>query len=333
MVGSVHHIAWRTPDDAQQGQWLDELSKLHYGVSPVMDRKYFHSIYYREPGHILFEIATDPPGFAVDEAPDKLGSHLVLPAWLEPERASLEAVLPPLTLPEVTAGDSVMSSAIILLHGRGGSAADILGLREEFGFDAVKYFAPEAAGHSWYPYSFLAPLERNEPWLTQSLAKVGETVAVAESQGMARENIVIAGFSQGACLATEFVARNAGRFGGLIAFTGGLIGPPGTGFRYGGSLEGTPAFLAAGDPDPHVPWQRVEESAKVLTQMGAAVTLKRYPGLPHTIARDEIEEAKKLIAGVLVAPGFIPSVSGARQPELGHFAGKVARCSILFERK
>jgi glyoxalase family protein len=103
LVGSVHHIAWRTADDAQQIEWLDELSRLRYGVSPVMDRKYFHSIYYREPGSILFEIATDPPGFAVDEAPEKLGSHLVLPAWLEPERAQLKAVLPPLSLPEIPA--------------------------------------------------------------------------------------------------------------------------------------------------------------------------------------------------------------------------------------
>ena len=103
LVGSVHHIAFRTADDVQQGQWRDELSKLRYGVSPVMDRKYFHSIYYREPGSILFEIATDPPGFAVDEAAETLGSHLVLPAWLEPERAQLEAVLPPLTLREVPA--------------------------------------------------------------------------------------------------------------------------------------------------------------------------------------------------------------------------------------
>ncbi len=104
LVGSVHHIAWRTPDDAQQSEWLTELSRQRYGVSPVMDRKYFHSIYYREPGNILFEIATDPPGFAIDEPADRLGSHLVLPAWLEPERARLEAVLPPLTLPGVTAG-------------------------------------------------------------------------------------------------------------------------------------------------------------------------------------------------------------------------------------
>ena len=101
LVGSIHHIAFRTADDAQQIAWLGELSKLRHGVSPVMDRKYFHSIYYREPGNILFEIATDPPGFAVDEPADKLGSHLVLPAWLEPERARLQAVLPPLTLPQV----------------------------------------------------------------------------------------------------------------------------------------------------------------------------------------------------------------------------------------
>jgi catechol 2,3-dioxygenase-like lactoylglutathione lyase family enzyme len=103
LVGSVHHIAWRTPDDVQQLAWLDQLSKLHHGVSPVMDRQYFHSIYYREPGNILFEIATDPPGFAVDEAPEALGSRLVLPAWLEPDRRRLEAVLPPLALPGVSA--------------------------------------------------------------------------------------------------------------------------------------------------------------------------------------------------------------------------------------
>ena len=132
-----------------------------------------------------------------------------------------------------------MKAAIILLHGRGGSAEDILGLREELGFPEVEYFAPEAAGGTWYPYSFLAPTERNEPWLTQSLAKVGETVDGALGQGIARDKIVIAGFSQGACLATEFLARHPARYGGLIAFTGGLIGPPGTAFEYPGSLEGS----------------------------------------------------------------------------------------------
>jgi predicted esterase len=192
-----------------------------------------------------------------------------------------------------------MKAAIVLLHGRGASAEDILGLREEFGFPDVEYLAPQAPGRAWYPNSFLAPIERNEPWLTKSLATVGETVAGALRRGIAREKIVIAGFSQGACLASEFVARNAARYGGLIAFTGGLIGPPGTDFRYPGSLAGTPVFLGAGDPDPHVPWQRVQESATVLANLGADVALKRYPGMPHTIAREEIDEAKMLIARAL----------------------------------
>jgi phospholipase/carboxylesterase len=192
-----------------------------------------------------------------------------------------------------------MKAAIILLHGRGGSAEDILGLRQELGFPEATYLAPEAAGGTWYPYSFLASIERNEPWLTASLAKVGDTVDGARRQGIPRERIVIAGFSQGACLASEFVARNAARYGGLIAFTGGLIGPPGTEFRYPGNLAGTPVFLGAGDPDPHVPWQRVAESATVLANLGAEVTLKRYPGMPHTIAREELDEARKLIATAL----------------------------------
>jgi len=194
-----------------------------------------------------------------------------------------------------------MNAAIVLLHGRGGSAEDILGLRDELGFPDAAWFAPEAAGRTWYPYSFLAPIERNEPWLTESLAKVGETVDRALRQGIARERIVIAGFSQGACLASEFVARNAARYGGLIAFTGGLIGPPGTDFHYPGGLAGTPVFFGSGDPDPHVPWQRVADSARALKEMGADVTLKRYPGMPHTISREEVEEAKLLIASALCA--------------------------------
>ena len=171
-----------------------------------------------------------------------------------------------------------MKAAMVLLHGRGASAEDILGLREEFGFADVEYLAPQAAGGAWYPYSFLAPIERNEPWLTASLAKVGETVADALRRGIAREKIVVAGFSQGACLASEFVARNAARYGGLIAFTGGLIGPPGTDFHYPGSLAGTPVFLGSGDPDPHVPWQRVQESATVLANLGRTSRCNATPG-------------------------------------------------------
>lgn len=186
------------------------------------------------------------------------------------------------------------AGAVILIHGRGASAEDILNLAGEFDHPELAFFAPQAAGHSWYPYSFLAPVEQNEPWLTSALNKLAKTVADISNAGIGPEKIVIAGFSQGACLASEFVARNATRYGGLIAFSGGLIGPPGTQFHYAGTLGGTPAFLGGVDPDPHVPWQRVQESATVLSALGAAVLLKRYPGMPHTINEEEIEEARRV---------------------------------------
>jgi len=202
--------------------------------------------------------------------------------------------------PVLTAGRKLAEAggAMILLHGRGGSAEDILGLREELDRPDLAFFAPQAAGHTWYPYSFLAPIEQNEPWLTSALNKLKTLVHEISTAGLPQEKIVIAGFSQGACLATEFVARNASRYGGLIAFTGGLIGPVGTEFRYSGNLERTPAFLGSADPDAHVPWGRVEESASVLSALAADVTLRRYPGMPHTVSREEIEQARKLISGV-----------------------------------
>jgi predicted esterase len=187
------------------------------------------------------------------------------------------------------------SGAVILLHGRGASAEDILGLSHEFHHPNIAYLAPQAAGNTWYPYSFLSPMEQNEPWLTSALNKINRIV---NGIPILREKIVIAGFSQGACLASEFVARNAARYGGLIAFTGGLIGPPDTKFHYAGDLAGTPAFFGAGDPDPHVPWQRVEQSAAVLSSMGANVVWKRYPGLPHSINPDEVDRADQLIAAI-----------------------------------
>jgi phospholipase/carboxylesterase len=126
---------------------------------------------------------------------------------------------------------------------------------------------------------------------------------VATAAGIRRHKVAMLGFSQGACLATEFVARNAAHYGGLVAFTGGLIGPPGTRFIYAGKLSGTSCFLGAGDPDPHVPWARVEESASVLTALGAAVTLRRYPGLPHTINQDELQEAKRILSRLVAKEG------------------------------
>jgi len=188
------------------------------------------------------------------------------------------------------------AGAVILIHGRGASAEDILTLSQEFDHPELAYLAPQAEGHTWYPYSFLAPIPQNEPWLTSALNNLGKIVDEVSHAGIPREKIVIAGFSQGACLATEFVARNAARYAGLIAFSGGLIGPPGTEFRYEGKLGGTPAFFGAVDPDPHVPWQRVQESASILSALDADVILKRYPGMPHSINRQELEEARRLIA-------------------------------------
>ena len=192
------------------------------------------------------------------------------------------------------------TGAIVLLHGRGASAEDILGLAQEFDLPELAYLAPEAAEHTWYPYSFLSPIQQNQPWLDSALNLVAETLQRAITAGIERSKIAIVGFSQGACLATEFVARNAARYGGLVAFTGGLIGPPGARFVYSGELSGTACFLGAGDRDPHVPWKRVEETASVLSGLGAVVTLRRYPGLPHTINEDEIDHAKTILGRLIV---------------------------------
>lgn len=197
------------------------------------------------------------------------------------------------------------TGAVILVHGRGASASDILGLADALDAPQLAYLAPQAKGGTWYPHSFLAPLRDNEPYLSSALAALASLLELADRAGLSRNRVIVAGFSQGACLATEFVARHASRYGGLIAFTGGLIGPLGTGFQYCGELADTPAFLGAGDPDPHVPWARVQESASVLSALGAAVTLRRYPGLGHAINQDEIDEARKIVS-TLAGPGRDP---------------------------
>ena len=204
--------------------------------------------------------------------------------------------------PVFTAGRKISEAegAVVLLHGRGASAEDILSLGEEFEQPDIALLAPQAAGNSWYPHSFLAPLEQNEPWLTSALNAVKTLVDQTVDRGILREKIFIAGFSQGACLACEFAARNASSsFGGLIAFTGGLIGPPGTDFRYPGNLNRMAVFLGGGDPDPHVPWPRVEETASVFSAMGAEVTLQRYPGMSHSISRPELGQARQVLSDAL----------------------------------
>jgi phospholipase/carboxylesterase len=196
------------------------------------------------------------------------------------------------------------SRALVLLHGRGASAEDILSLGGALGSKltapGLALIAPQAVGSSWYPYSFLAPREQNEPWLSSALRLVASLVDDCMGHGIPSERIGLCGFSQGACLATEFVASHPRRYGALIAFTGGLIGPPGSDLRHSGSLEGMPALFSSGDPDPHVPWQRVEESAAVLREMGARVELMRHVGRPHTVLPAEIRAAQAM----LQAAGF-----------------------------
>ena len=200
-----------------------------------------------------------------------------------------------------SAGVSLEDAAgvVILLHGRGGSAGDILSLAGALGGERLKlaFLAPQAAGSTWYPNSFLAERESNEPWVRSALGKVQSVVEMALKAGVARERIVIGGFSQGACLATEFVATHPARYAGLIAWTGGLIGPLGGDLSHGGDLTGMPVFQGSGDPDPYVPWSRVEESAQVLKAMGARVTALRYPGKPHSVSAEEIELARQLVEG------------------------------------
>lgn len=189
-------------------------------------------------------------------------------------------------------------AAMVMVHGRGATARSILELAGAFDTRDVAYIAPQAQSGSWYPYSFLSPISRNEPYLTNALQTLSGVVEDLEREGMPSERIVLLGFSQGACLALEFAARNARRFGGVIALSGGLIGPEGTPRNYPGSLAGTPVFLGCSDVDSHIPLARVHESTDVLRKLGGDVTEKIYPGMGHTIVQDEVDHVKKILSGI-----------------------------------
>lgn len=171
----------------------------------------------------------------------------------------------------------------------------MLALAGTLGGSSVAYLAPQAAGRTWYPFSFLAPLQRNEPGLSSALAVVGALVERISAAGLSRERTLIIGFSQGGCVALEFAARNAGRYGGVVGLSAGLIGPDGTPRDYGGSLEGTPVFLGCSDVDPHIPLARVHESARVLEKLGGDVTERIYLGMGHTVNADEVRFVRDLI--------------------------------------
>lgn len=185
--------------------------------------------------------------------------------------------------------------ALVMLHGRGSTAANIISLARELEADGLAIYAPEATNNSWYPYSFMAPESQNQPALDSALDTISQLVEKIKTDGIPANLIYFMGFSQGACLTLEYIARNAQSYGGAIAFTGGLIGEELVTQRYQGSFDNTPVLITTGNPDPHVPLHRVEESVELLKKMGAQVTLKVYPGRPHTITMPEIELANELL--------------------------------------
>jgi len=197
----------------------------------------------------------------------------------------------------ITAGRPLNEAdkVLILVHGRGGRAGDILFLADELNVGDYALLAPQATGNSWYPYSFLMPPAKNEPWLSSALDVLKQLVAEVKAAGISPENIYFLGFSQGACLTLEFVTRNATRYGGVVAFTGGLIGDKLYPENYTGDFDGTPIFIGTSDPDPHVPVPRVHATTKVLQDMNAVVTEEVYPLTGHTISQQEIDKANDLI--------------------------------------
>jgi predicted esterase len=202
--------------------------------------------------------------------------------------------------PILAAGRSLGDAevAVIMLHGRGAGAQDIISLAPELQRDDFAYLAPEAADASWYPFSFLMPLERNEPHLSSALGVIEKLSSDLVDSGIPQDRQVLLGFSQGTCLLLEYAARNPRRYGALIGFSGGLIGPDGTLDRYSGSLDGTPVYLGCSDIDPFIPRDRVIESARVLRELGADVTDRLFPGMGHSVIMEEILAARELLGRV-----------------------------------
>ena len=199
--------------------------------------------------------------------------------------------------PVATAGEPLSSAkkVVVMLHGRGDRADSFVRFARELSAPHTAFLAPQAIQNTWYPYSFLEAVERNEPQLSLSLSGVHEVLDNLQGLGHAVKDVYLLGFSQGACLSLEYAARHAQRYGGIIAFTGGLIGQQLDQANYTGHFEGTPIFIGSSDHDPHVPEVRINESEQVLTGMGAEVTKKIYPGIGHTIVQEEIDIARKML--------------------------------------
>ncbi|TMD27237.1 MAG: alpha/beta fold hydrolase [Chloroflexi bacterium] len=199
----------------------------------------------------------------------------------------------------VEAGQDLRTAraAMILLHGRGASAEDIMTIASEVQQPGWAYLAPQAAGNTWYPNPFTAPLESNEPHLSAAMETIARVVERVEAR-IPAQRVVLLGFSQGACLTLEWAARNARRYGGVVGLSGGLIGPDGTPRDYPGNFDGTPVFLGCSDIDPHIPMRRVVETGEVLKGMGADVTVRFYPGMGHLVSGEELATITELVATI-----------------------------------
>jgi len=194
---------------------------------------------------------------------------------------------------------TLASAAMIMVHGRGAGAADIMGLASQFPYANLAFLAPEAESASWYPYSFLVPVQQNEPGVSSAMTVINSLVMESELHGVPREKVFLLGFSQGACLVLEYAARNPARYGGVFGLSGGLIGPPGTTWESEESLSGTPVFIGCSDVDPHIPRSRVEESAEALRRLGADVDMQIYPGMGHVVSGAELDAINAALARVL----------------------------------
>ena len=203
--------------------------------------------------------------------------------------------------PVRVAGESLdrARAAMLMVHGRGARAEDILSLAAEFDQPDFVYLAPQAAGNTWYPNRFLVPMEENEPWLSSALEFLKDTLEQITAAGIPSERTILLGFSQGACLTLEFAARNARRFGGVAGLSGALIGPDGTPRNYPGSLAGTPVFLGCSDVDFHVPKERVDETAEVMRKLGGEVTERLYPNMDHAVNQDEIDFVREMMKRII----------------------------------
>jgi predicted esterase len=194
-------------------------------------------------------------------------------------------------------------AAMIMIHGRGATAESILDLSEEFHQPGFAYLAPQAAGGQWYPFRFLEPVERNEPYLSSALAVITNLIGRVNEAGIPTEKIVLLGFSQGACLALEYAGRTAARYGGVVGLSGGLIGDSVSVADYPGTLDGTPVFLGCSDTDFHIPQERVNLSAIILRQLGGSVTKRIYPGMGHTVNGDELDFVEDMMKSVIGTTG------------------------------